>query len=264
MVARCVMWMCKLHPDVSPTHYLPEGPCWFTLTLCSLSCWSQQMILQSLPCEEHLPGALRMMSTVTKPAFQRQIWISLEEKCSLTSRTRLPVIGTKQGSLPKRKELLKESFLGNDLLQRTWSVLQLLGKLLSFLRCIQKPHWYLGHQSHVLIIHLLSFGIHPHRWPDSLGGPLYTLYPFPEAHRWALDTWCRELLIGPLCPRAFGKYHTPHGFHPLAGTPRWTGHIDAHCAQKPSSGWTLSIGQGQMSLQRAAQQPGSPRWWYLG
>lgn len=145
MVARCIMWMCKPHPDVSPTHYLPEGPCWFTLTLCSLSCWSQQMILQSLPCEEHLPGALRMMSTVTKPAFQRQIWISLEEKCSLTSRTRLPVIGTKQGSLPKRKELLKESFLGNDLLQRTWSALQLLGKLLSFLRCIQKPHWYLGH-----------------------------------------------------------------------------------------------------------------------
>lgn len=43
------------------------------------------------------------------------------------------------------KELLKESFPGNDFLQRTWSALQRLGKLLAFLRCIQKPRWYLGH-----------------------------------------------------------------------------------------------------------------------
>lgn len=49
-------------------------------------------------------------------------------------------------------------------------------------------------------------------------------------------------------------------YRPLAGTPQWTGHNDARCVQKPSSGWNLLSGPGQMSLQRAAQQPGSPRW----
>lgn len=44
-----------------------------------------------------------------------------------------------------------------------------------------------------------------------------------------------------------------------AGTLQWTGHGGAHCAQRPSSGWSLLIAPGQRYLQRVIQQLGSPR-----
>ena len=46
---------------------------------------------------------------------------------------------------------------------------------------------------------------------------------------------------------------------PPAETRLWPGHSGAHCARRPSSGWSLLTGPGQRCLQRATQQPGSPR-----
>lgn len=117
--------------------------------------------------------------------------------------------------------------------------------------------WYLGHLSFVVLLLLLSPGIHFHPWQRKYGVSPSTLNSFWEARSWELDTKYKGHLIGPLGPWVFRKDHTPCEFHLLPGTLQWTGHSCTHCAQRPS-GWSLLIGPGQRCLQRIPQQPGSP------
>lgn len=78
---------------------------------------------------------------------------------------------------------------------------------------------------------------------------------------WSPNKPGREVLVRGELSQPAGSLCSPWvTYLPPAETRPWPGRSGARYAQRPPSGWSLLAGPGQRCLQRARQQPGSPRW----